>query len=143
MKTARSLEVIKSRLPSENDCVTSNESGKPSSGRHSPQNVMAQHKVTKEEAGKRNMPASDEEEVVLFDNAGKAAADPFDTSASVQTIAMKPTALPVVHPTSHRSQESAILSGEVNKALKWKLDMGIIRTRRASKPGGRDIMISP
>ncbi|XP_030878259.1 UPF0606 protein KIAA1549L-like, partial [Leptonychotes weddellii] len=60
------------------------------------------------------VPASDEEEgAVLFDNSGKAAADPFDTSSgSVQLIAVKPTALPVVHPTSDRSQESAALNGE-------------------------------
>lgn len=136
--------VTSSRSPSENGSVISNESGKPSSGRHSHQNIMAQQRVTKVEAGKRNMPASGEEEVVLFDNSGKAAADPFDTSsASVQIIAIKPTALPVVHPTSHRSQELAVLSGEVNKVLKWKLDISIIRTSCASKPGGRDITISP
>lgn len=62
------------------------------------------------------VPVSDEEEgAVLFDNSGKAAADPFDTSSgSVQLIAIKPTALPVVHPTSDRSQESAVLNGEVS-----------------------------
>ena len=62
------------------------------------------------------MPASDEEEgAVLFDNSGKAAADPFDTSSgSVQLIGIKPTALPVVHPTSDRSQEPAALNGEVS-----------------------------
>lgn len=46
--------VTSSRSPSENGSVISNESGKPSSGRRSPQNVMAQQKVTKEEARKRN-----------------------------------------------------------------------------------------
>lgn len=46
--------VTSSRSPSENGSVISNESGKPSSGRRSPQNVMAQQKVTKEEAWKRN-----------------------------------------------------------------------------------------
>lgn len=63
------------------------------------------------------VPASDEEEgPVLFDNSGKVAADPFDTSSgSVQLIAIKPAALPVVHPTSDRSQEtSAVLNGEVS-----------------------------
>lgn len=62
------------------------------------------------------VPASDEEEgAVLFDNSGKAAADPFDTSSgSVQLIAIKPTALPVVHPTPDRSQEAAVLNGEVS-----------------------------
>jgi hypothetical protein len=61
--------------------------------------------------------ASDEEEGAgLFDSAGKAAADPFDTSSgSVQLIAIKPSALPVVHPASDRGQESsAALNGEVS-----------------------------
>ncbi|XP_049746824.1 UPF0606 protein KIAA1549L homolog isoform X2 [Elephas maximus indicus] len=130
IKTAKSTETRK-RSPSENGSVISNESGKPSSGRRSPQNVMAQQKVTKEEARKRNVPASDEEEgAVLFDSSGKAAADPFDSSSgSVQLIAIKPTALPVVHPASDRSQESAALNGEVNKALKQKSDIEHYRNK--------------
>ncbi|XP_011917566.1 PREDICTED: UPF0606 protein KIAA1549L homolog isoform X5 [Cercocebus atys] len=132
IKTAKSTETRKSRSPSENGSVISNESGKPSSGRRSPQNVMAQQKVTKEEARKRNVPASDEEEgAVLFDNSSKVAAEPFDTSSgSVQLIAIKPTALPVVPPTSDRSQESsAVLNGEVNKALKQKSDIEHYRNK--------------
>ncbi|XP_054555254.1 UPF0606 protein KIAA1549L homolog isoform X2 [Talpa occidentalis] len=131
IKTAKSTETRKSRSPSENGSVISNESGKPSSGKHSPQNVMAQQKVTKEEARKRNAPVSDEEDgAVLFDNSGKTAADPFDTSSgSVQLIAIKPTALPVVHPTSDRSQEPAVLNGEVNKALKQKSDIEHYRNK--------------
>ncbi|XP_060032608.1 UPF0606 protein KIAA1549L homolog isoform X3 [Erinaceus europaeus] len=131
IKTAKSSETRK-RSPSENGSVISKESGKPSSGRRSPQNVMAQQKVTKEEeARKRNVPASDEEEgPVLFDNTGKLAADHFDTSSgSVQLIAIKPTALPLVHPTSDRSQESAVLNGEVNKALKQKSDIEHYRNK--------------
>ncbi|XP_064221113.1 UPF0606 protein KIAA1549L homolog isoform X3 [Aotus nancymaae] len=131
IKTAKSTETRK-RSPSENGSVISNESGKPSSGRRSPQNVMAQQKVTKEEARKRNVPASDEEEgAVLFDNSSKVAAEPFDTSSgSVQLIAIKPTALPVVPPTSDRSQESsAVLNGEVNKALKQKSDIEHYRNK--------------
>ncbi|XP_055991456.1 UPF0606 protein KIAA1549L homolog [Sorex fumeus] len=130
IKTAKSTETRKSRSPSENGSVLSNESGKPSTGRRSPQNVMAQQKVTKEEARKRNVPASDDEEgVVRFDN-GKATAEPFDaTSGSVQLIAVKPTALPVVHPTSDRSQEPAVLNGEVNKALKQKSDIEHYRNK--------------
>lgn len=46
--------VTSSRSPSENGSVISNESGKPSSGRRSPQNGMTQQKVTKEESRKRN-----------------------------------------------------------------------------------------
>ncbi|XP_037696332.1 UPF0606 protein KIAA1549L homolog isoform X2 [Choloepus didactylus] len=130
IKTAKSTETRK-RSPSENGSVISNESGKPSSGRRSPQNVMAQQKVTKEEARRRNVPASDEEEgAVLFDNSGKAATDPFDTSSgSVQLIAIKPTALPMAPPSSDRSQESAVLNGEVNKALKQKSDIEHYRNK--------------
>ncbi|KAM8813521.1 UPF0606 protein KIAA1549L homolog isoform 7-T7 [Rhynchonycteris naso] len=130
IKTAKSTETGK-RSPSENGSVISNESGKPSSGRRSPQNVMVQQRVTKEEARKRNVPVSDEEEgAVLFDNSAKAAADPFDTSSgSVQLIAIKPTALPVTHPTSDRSQEAAVLNGEVNKALKQKSDIEHYRNK--------------
>ncbi|XP_028622968.1 UPF0606 protein KIAA1549L homolog [Grammomys surdaster] len=133
IKTAKSTETRKSRSPSENGSVISNESGKPSSGRRSPQNGMTQQKVTKEESRKRNVTASDEEEGAgLFDSAGKAAADPFDTSSgSVQLIAIKPSALPVVHPaSSDRGQESsAALNGEVNKALKQKSDIEHYRNK--------------
>ncbi|ERE72188.1 protein of unknown function (DUF3827) [Cricetulus griseus] len=133
IKTAKSTETRKSRSPSENGSVISNESGKPSSGRRSPQNGMTQQKVTKEETRKRNVTTSDEEEGAgLFDSAGKAAAaDPFDTSSgSVQLIAIKPSALPVVHPASDRGQESsAALNGEVNKALKQKSDIEHYRNK--------------
>ncbi|XP_021048590.1 UPF0606 protein KIAA1549L homolog isoform X4 [Mus pahari] len=131
IRTAKSTETRK-RSPSENGSVISNESGKPSSGRLSPQNGMTQQKVTKEESRKRNVTASDEEEGGgLFDSAGKAAADPFDTSSgSVQLIAIKPSALPVVHPASDRGQESsAALNGEVNKALKQKSDIEHYRNK--------------
>jgi len=51
---------------------------------------------------------------MLFDNIAKSAIDPFDTSSgSVQLIAIKPVALPAVHAASDRSQESAIINGEV------------------------------
>nr|KAF6342954.1 hypothetical protein mPipKuh1_007159 [Pipistrellus kuhlii] len=132
IKTAKSTETRKSRSPSENGSVISNESGKLSSGRRSPQNVTAQQKATKEEARKRNVSASDEEEgAVLFDSSGKAAADPFDSSSgSVQLTAVKPTALPVVQPAPDRSQEAAALNGgEVNKALKQKSDIEHYRNK--------------
>ncbi|KAM4845981.1 UPF0606 protein KIAA1549L homolog isoform 2-T2 [Thomomys bottae] len=133
IKTAKSTETRK-RSPSENGSVISNESGKPSSGRRSPQpqNIMAQQKVTKEEARTRNVEASDEEEgAVVFDHTAKVAADPFDTSSgSVQLITIKPSALPAVHPASDRSQESAaVLNGEVNKALKQKSDIEHYRNK--------------
>uniref|UniRef100_A0ACB8G368 Uncharacterized protein n=1 Tax=Sphaerodactylus townsendi TaxID=933632 RepID=A0ACB8G368_9SAUR len=55
-KTAKSNDTRKSRSPSENGSVISNKSGKPNSGRGSPQKVMAQQKMTKEEGRKRNAP---------------------------------------------------------------------------------------
>nr|XP_048299614.1 UPF0606 protein KIAA1549L homolog [Myodes glareolus] len=131
IKTAKSTETRKSRSPSENGSVISNESGKPSSGRRSPQNGMTQQKVTKEETRKRNVTASDEEEGAgLFDSAGKAPADPFDTSSgSVQLIAIKPSALPVVQSSDRGQESSAALNGEVNKALKQKSDIEHYRNK--------------
>ncbi|XP_044281775.1 UPF0606 protein KIAA1549L homolog [Varanus komodoensis] len=130
-KTAKSNDTRKSRSPSENGSVISNESGKPNSGRGSPQKVMAQQKVTKEEGRKRNVPISDEEEgSMLFDNVAKSAIDPFDTSSgSVQLIAIKPVALPPAHPALDRSQETAVLNGEINKALKQKSDIEHYRNK--------------
>lgn len=60
--------------------------------------------------------ASDEEEGAgLFDSAGKAPADPFDTSSgSVQLIAIKPSALPVVQSSERGQESSAALNGEVS-----------------------------
>lgn len=61
------------------------------------------------------MPLSDEEDgSMLFDNVTKSALDPFDTSSgSVQLIAIKPVALPPAHPGTDRTQDTAILNGEV------------------------------
>ncbi|XP_054684411.1 UPF0606 protein KIAA1549L homolog isoform X5 [Grus americana] len=131
IKTAKSNETRKSRSPSQNGSIISNGSGKPSSGRSSLQKVMAPQKVTKDEGRKRNVPVSDEEEGgILFDNIAKSAIDPFDTSSgSVQLIAIKPVALPAVHAASDRSQESAIINGEVNKALKQKSDIEHYRNK--------------
>lgn len=68
---------------------------------------------------------SDEEEGgILFDNVAKSAMDPFDTSSgSVQLIAIKPVALPAVHAASERSQESAIINGEVRTG--WEVSPGV------------------
>ncbi|XP_055670631.1 UPF0606 protein KIAA1549L homolog isoform X1 [Falco peregrinus] len=131
IKTAKSNETRKSRSPSQNGSIISNGSGKPSSSRSSLQKVMAPQKVTKDEGRKRNVPVSDEEEGgILFDNIAKSAIDPFDTSSgSVQLIAIKPVALPAVHAASDRSQESAIVNGEVNKALKQKSDIEHYRNK--------------
>ncbi|XP_068255994.1 UPF0606 protein KIAA1549L homolog [Nyctibius grandis] len=139
IKTAQSNETRKSRSPSQNGSIISNGSGKPSSGRSSLQKVMAPQKVIKDEGRKRNgfksskkiVPLSDEEEGgILFDNIAKSAIDPFDTSSgSVQLIAIKPVALPAVHAASDRNQESAIINGEVNKALKQKSDIEHYRNK--------------
>ncbi|XP_071415137.1 UPF0606 protein KIAA1549L homolog isoform X3 [Pithys albifrons albifrons] len=131
IKTAKSNETRKSRSPSRSGSIISNGSAKPSSGRSSLQKVMAPQKVAKDEGRKRNVPVSDEEEGgILFDNIAKSAVDPFDTSSgSVQLIAIKPVALPAVHAASERSQESAIINGEVNKALKQKSDIEHYRNK--------------
>ncbi|XP_065695956.2 UPF0606 protein KIAA1549L homolog isoform X3 [Patagioenas fasciata] len=131
IKTAQSNETRKSRSPSQNGSIISNGSGKPSSDRSSLQKVMAPQKVTKDEGRKRNVAVSDEEEGgILFDNIAKSAIDPFDTSSgSVQLIAIKPVALPAIHAASDRSQESAIINGEVNKALKQKSDIEHYRNK--------------
>ncbi|XP_074855073.1 UPF0606 protein KIAA1549L homolog [Carettochelys insculpta] len=131
IKTAKSNDTRKSRSPSQNGSVISNESGKPSSGRSSPQKIMVQQKTTKDEGRKRNVPISDEEDGgILFENIAKSAIDPFDTSSgSVQLIAIKPVALPSAHPASERSQDSAVINGEVNKALKQKSDIEHYRNK--------------
>ncbi|CAN8213598.1 unnamed protein product [Coccothraustes coccothraustes] len=131
IKTAKSNETRKSRSPSQNGSILSNGSGKPSSGRSSLQKVMAPQKAAKDEGRKRNVAVSDEEEGgILFDNVAKSTVDPFDTSSgSVQLIAIKPVALPAVHAASERSQESAIINGEVNKALKQKSDIEHYRNK--------------
>nr|XP_031360937.1 UPF0606 protein KIAA1549L homolog isoform X2 [Lonchura striata domestica] len=131
IKTAKSNETRKSRSPSQAGSILSNGSGKPSSGRSSLQKVMAPQKAAKDEGRKRNVAVSDEEEGgILFDNVAKSAMDPFDTSSgSVQLIAIKPVALPAVHAASERSQESAIINGEVNKALKQKSDIEHYRNK--------------
>ncbi|XP_032917367.1 UPF0606 protein KIAA1549L homolog isoform X1 [Catharus ustulatus] len=131
IKTAKSNETRKSRSPSRSGSILSDGSGKPSSSRSSLQKVMAPQKAAKEEGRKRNVAVSDEEEGgILFDNVAKSAVDPFDTSSgSVQLIAIKPVALPAVHAASERSQESAIINGEVNKALKQKSDIEHYRNK--------------
>ncbi|XP_037995362.1 UPF0606 protein KIAA1549L homolog isoform X4 [Motacilla alba alba] len=134
IKTAKSNETRKSRSPSQNGSILSNGSGKPSSGRSSLQKVMAPQKAAKDEGRKRNgekvAVSDDEEGGILFDNVAKSAVDPFDTSSgSVQLIAIKPVALPAVHAASERSQESAIINGEVNKALKQKSDIEHYRNK--------------
>ncbi|KAM4602911.1 UPF0606 protein KIAA1549L [Polymixia lowei] len=107
-------DIRKSRLPSEDGSVISNESEKLHSGRGlTVQKVTAQQKLTKEETRKRD--------------------DPYDTSSgSLQLISIKPMAAQPTfsHPaSSDRSQDSAILNGEVSLALKQKSDIEHYRNK--------------
>ncbi|XP_045071047.1 UPF0606 protein KIAA1549L isoform X1 [Coregonus clupeaformis] len=115
-KKTLNSDIRKSRLPSEDGSVISNESEKLDSGRGSAaQKVTAQQKLTKEEKRKRN--------------------DPYDTSfGSLQLISIKPMTAPPTysHPaSSDRSQDSAILNGngELNLALKQKSDIEHYRNK--------------
>ncbi|KAJ8252068.1 hypothetical protein COCON_G00213800 [Conger conger] len=109
-KKTLSNDIRKSRLPSEDGSVISNESGKLNSGRGSlAQKVPPQ----KEEVRKRT--------------------DPYDTSSgSLQLISIKPMAAPPSYPhppSSDRSQDSAIANGEVSMALKQKSDIEHYRNK--------------
>ncbi|XP_056268675.1 UPF0606 protein KIAA1549L [Pseudoliparis swirei] len=104
----------KSKLPSEDGSVISNESEKLNSSRSlTALKVTAQQKRTKEETCKRD--------------------DPYDTSSgSVQLVSIKPVAAQphYAHPaSSDRSQDSAIANGEVNLALKQKSDIEHYRNK--------------
>ncbi|KAK6472581.1 UPF0606 protein KIAA1549L-like isoform X4 [Huso huso] len=132
-KTTMTSEICKSRLPSGDSSVISNASGKPNTGRISPQKMTTQQKMKKEESRKKNVPMSDEEDgAVLFDRVSRSSPDPYDTSSgSLQLIAIKPLAAPPSnsHPDSDRSQDSAVINGEVNKALKQKSDIEHYRNK--------------
>ncbi|KAI1904592.1 hypothetical protein AGOR_G00007210 [Albula goreensis] len=113
-KKTLSSEIRKSRLPSEDGSVISNESGKLNSGRGSSvQKVPPQQKMTKEEARKRT--------------------DPYDTSSgSLQLISIKSMMAPPSYPhpaSSDHSQDSTVLNGEVSMALKQKSDIEHYRNK--------------
>ncbi|XP_041848928.1 UPF0606 protein KIAA1549L [Melanotaenia boesemani] len=116
----------KSKLPSEDGSVISNESEKLNSSRGlTVPKVTAQQKLTKEETRKRD--------------------DPYDTSSgSLQLISIKPMAAQTnySHPaSSNRSQDSAMVNGEVNLALKQKSDIEHYRNKlrlKAKKKGYYD-----
>ncbi|XP_054867923.1 UPF0606 protein KIAA1549L isoform X2 [Amphiprion ocellaris] len=113
-KKSLTADKHKSKLPSEDGSVISNESEKLNSGRGlTVPKVTAQQKLTKEETRKRD--------------------DPYDTSSgSLQLISIKPMAAQTnySHPaTSDRSQDSAIVNGEVNLALKQKSDIEHYRNK--------------
>ncbi|XP_028257969.1 UPF0606 protein KIAA1549L [Parambassis ranga] len=104
------------KLPSEDGSVISNESEKLNSGRGlTVPKVTAQQKLTKEEMRKRD------------------GENPYDTSSgSLQLISIKPMAAQTnySHPaSSDRSQDSAIVNGEVNLALKQKSDIEHYRNK--------------
>nr|XP_040017097.1 UPF0606 protein KIAA1549L isoform X2 [Gasterosteus aculeatus aculeatus] len=104
----------RSKLPSEDGSVISNESEKLNSSRSlTVLKVTAQQKPTKEETCKRD--------------------DAYDTSSgSLQLISVKPTAGQphYTHPaSSDRGQDSAIVNGEVNMALKQKSDIEHYRNK--------------
>nr|XP_020464047.1 UPF0606 protein KIAA1549L-like isoform X2 [Monopterus albus] len=104
----------KSTSPSGDGSVISNESEKLNSSRGlTVPKVTAQQKLTKEATRKRD--------------------DPYDTSTgSLQLISIKPMAAQpdYSHPaSSDRSQDSAIVNGEVNLALKQKSDIEHYRNK--------------
>uniref|UniRef100_A0AAQ5ZLU9 KIAA1549 like n=1 Tax=Amphiprion ocellaris TaxID=80972 RepID=A0AAQ5ZLU9_AMPOC len=118
------------RKPTEDGSVISNESEKLNSGRGlTVPKVTAQQKLTKEETRKR-----DGESCTLFvSELLLCSSDPYDTSSgSLQLISIKPMAAQTnySHPaTSDRSQDSAIVNGEVNLALKQKSDIEHYRNK--------------
>ncbi|KAI5098516.1 UPF0606 protein KIAA1549L isoform X2 [Silurus meridionalis] len=107
-------EIRKSRLPSEDGSAVSVESVRPVSVRGSSvKKISTQQNLTKEESKKRT--------------------DPYDTSSgSLQLISVKQIAAPPAYSqpaSSDRSQDSAVLNGEVNLALKQKSDIEHYRNK--------------
>ncbi|MCJ8733646.1 hypothetical protein PDJAM_G00226010 [Pangasius djambal] len=107
-------EIRKSRLPSEDGSAVSVESARPVSVRGSTvKKITTQQSFVKEESKKRT--------------------DPYDTSSgSLQLISVKPIAAPPAYSqpaSSDRSQDSAVLNGEVNLALKQKSDIEHYRNK--------------
>lgn len=125
-KKSLNSDIRKSRLPSKDGSVISSESVKEVSGKGSiVQKATAQQKLTKEGSRKSN--------------------DHYDSSSgSLQLISIKPLTAPTnySHPaSSDRSQDSAILNGEVNLALKQKSDIEHYRNKlrlKAKKKGYYD-----
>uniref|UniRef100_A0AAQ6IQN9 KIAA1549 like n=1 Tax=Anabas testudineus TaxID=64144 RepID=A0AAQ6IQN9_ANATE len=124
----------KSKLPSEDGSVISNESEKLNSGRGlTVPKVTAQQKLTKEGTRKRD---GESRTVVFVLSKGKfpvCSSDPYDTSSgSLQLISIKPMAAQpnYSHPaSSDRSQDLDIVNGEVNMALKQKSDIEHYRNK--------------
>uniref|UniRef100_A0A671V6U6 KIAA1549 like n=1 Tax=Sparus aurata TaxID=8175 RepID=A0A671V6U6_SPAAU len=129
--TANKRSLTSDKHKSEDGSVISNESEKPNSGRGlTVLKVTAQQKLTKEETRKR-----DGESIcsLFVSELPLCSSDPYDTSSgSLQLISIKPVvAQPnYSHPaSSDRSQDSAIVNGEVNLALKQKSDIEHYRNK--------------
>ncbi|XP_053355699.1 UPF0606 protein KIAA1549L isoform X1 [Clarias gariepinus] len=116
-----------SRLPSEDGSVGSVEAARLVSVRGSAaKKITTQQSLRKEESKKRT--------------------DPYDTSSgSLQLLSVKPIAAPPAYSqpaSSDRSQDSAVLNGEVNMALKQKSDIEHYRNKlrlKAKRKGYYDI----
>ncbi|XP_078404011.1 UPF0606 protein KIAA1549L [Cetorhinus maximus] len=130
-KPAKTIDIRRSRLHSEQDSVISEQSGNLDSDTGTPQKATAQQKITKEGTRKKNAPVSDEEEsATLFEHVSKTSDDPFDTSSgSVQLLSIKPLTSHPGYPVSERSPEAVTINGEVNKALKQKSDIEHYRNK--------------
>uniref|UniRef100_A0A1A7WG66 KIAA1549 n=1 Tax=Iconisemion striatum TaxID=60296 RepID=A0A1A7WG66_9TELE len=125
-KRSLTTEKRKSKLPSEDGSVISNESEKLNSGRGlSVSKVTAQQKLAKEETRKRD--------------------DPYDSSSgSLQLISIRPMTTQTNGSqlvSSDRSQDAVLANGEVNLALKQKSDIEHYRNKlrlKAKKKGYYD-----
>ncbi|KAF5894478.1 uncharacterized protein DAT39_015819, partial [Clarias magur] len=119
-----------SRLPSEDGSAGSVEAARPVSVRGSTaKKITTQQSLMKEESKKRT--------------------DPYDTSSgSLQLLSVKPIAAPPAYSqpaSSDRSQDSAVLNGEVNMALKQKSDIEHYRNKlrlKAKRKGYYDIPLA-
>uniref|UniRef100_A0A1A8V7E8 KIAA1549 n=2 Tax=Nothobranchius TaxID=28779 RepID=A0A1A8V7E8_NOTFU len=128
MTNKRSLttETHRSKLPSEDGSVISNESEKPNPGRGlSVSKVTAQQKLTKEETRTRD--------------------DPYDSSSgSLQLVSIRPVTAQTNGSqlvSSDRSKDSVLANGEVILALKQKSDIEHYRNKlrlKAKKKGYYD-----
>ncbi|XP_030644388.1 UPF0606 protein KIAA1549L [Chanos chanos] len=124
-KRPQSAEMHRSKLPSENGSVSSNDSGKLNTGRSSTARRTAAQKASKEESHMRN--------------------EHYDSlTGSLRLITIKPMAaqLNYSYPdSSNHSQDSAILNGEVNMGLKQKSDIEHYRNKlrlKAKRKGYSD-----
>uniref|UniRef100_H3C614 KIAA1549-like b n=1 Tax=Tetraodon nigroviridis TaxID=99883 RepID=H3C614_TETNG len=126
----------KSKLPSEDGSVISNESERLKAGRGSTAlKVTAQQKPTKEETRKKDGESPESEKRArVFHQSGRSSSDPYDTSSgSLQLISIKPMAAQTNYSRAASFEGSrdsrAIGNGEVNLALKQKSDIEHYRNK--------------